>query len=158
MLLFFFLLLLLIIPGDIVGIYCVYSEGSIEFKLDNFNSTRFENEINAIPTFDYKDDNIDMCRIEIYIDYQSRDLIISFADSFDWSELDDGEERLDFLIMFNKSHDQGEYYVLEYACFDESQCEKIFLFNNINWIQHINYTVFKQNLKDLLFQNSNQAG
>lgn len=160
MLLFFIVLLFLLnIPKEIVGIHCVYKEEPTEWELNNFNLSKFQSEINEIPSFDYKDDNIDMCRIEIYIDYQDNTLVISFADSFQWSQLYDGETRLDFLIIFDNKQSQGNYYnVLEYACNDQDHCERLFLFNHIQWLKQVNYTRFENNLKSLLFQNSTKTG
>ncbi|CAF3476440.1 unnamed protein product, partial [Rotaria sp. Silwood2] len=80
------LLLLLNIPKEIFGIYCVYSEESSKWLLDDFNYVKFKEEVDKFPVYDYDDDNIDMCRVEIYIDYQSNSVIISFGDSFQWSQ------------------------------------------------------------------------
>ncbi len=157
----FIFLFFLCIPQEIFGISCIYSEESLEWKLNEFDLDAFEKTMDEIPNVnvDYKDDNINMCRIEIYIDYQSNQLILSFADSFDWSPLDHGEGRLEFLIMFhqNKSVD-GYYHVLEYACHDENQCEKIFLFHHIQWLKQVNYSIFQKHLTDLLFTNASQTG
>jgi hypothetical protein len=152
-------LLLLSIPKEIFGIDCVYSDESFELELDDFNYDKFKTEINNFSSYDYTDDNIDMCRVEIYIDYKSRKLIISFADSFNWSPLDDGEALLNFLIVFNENNTEPDFYnVLEYACYDQNQCNKLFVFNHIHWLKQVNYTKLQTQLKSLLFNNSNQTG
>jgi len=157
MLLFF--LLLLSIPKEIFLIDCIYSQDPIEWPLKNFNLSEFEMGIDIIPSYDYKDDNIDMCRVEIYVDYKSDSLIISFADSFEWSQLDDGEGRLDFLISFNQTNTEVEIYnILEYACYDQNQCDKLFLFKHIHWLTNINYITFQQQLLNLFINKSNQTG
>jgi len=152
------LLLLLSIPEEIVGIECVHTDTTKEWLLDDFNYDKFRLEIDGYPSYDYTD-NSDMCRVEIFVDYQSRLLIISFADSFEWSQLVDGEGRFDFLIVLNQSSTEVEYYnVLEYACNDQNKCDKLFVFKNIDWLQQINYTIFQTHLRSLLFNNSNQIG
>ncbi|CAF3697987.1 unnamed protein product [Rotaria sp. Silwood1] len=159
MLLFTLLLLLLNIPLEIFGIYCIYSEGSSEWSLDDLNNDIFKEKVDKYPVYDYNDDNVDMCRVEIYVDYKSRLLIISFGDSFQWSKLDHGEGRLDFLIMFNQDNiTQADYYnVLEYACYDQDECNKLFVYHHIDWLININYTQFETNLRSILFQDFNHT-
>jgi hypothetical protein len=155
----FLFLLLLSIPKEIFGIYCIYSEVPLELPFDNFNLSDFEMSIDTLPSYDYKDDNIDMCRLEIYVDYNNRSLVISFADSFEWSQLDDGEGRLDLLIVLNQSNTEVQIYnILEYACYDRNECDKLFLFNHINWLREVNYTIFQEHLSSLLSSKSNPTG
>ena len=159
MTLFLLLLLLLSVAEETFGIFCIYSEKSFELSLDNFNYDEFKMEINDFPVYDYKDNNIDKCRVEIYIDYKSRLAAVSFGDSFPWSQLNHGEGRLDFLIMFHENNAETEFYnVLEYACYDQDQCNKLFALNHIQWLRQINYTLFEFHLRSLLFSNVNQPG
>jgi hypothetical protein len=155
-----FLFLLFNLPVNLFGISCIYSEFPLELSLNEYNFDSFQMQIDSFPSYDYKDDNNEMCRIEIYVDYKSNLLIISFGDSFQWSQIDNGETRLDFLILFNSNStdDQEIYNVLEYACYDYYQCEKRFLQNNIHWITQINYTLFTTHLTNNIFNNSLQTG
>ena len=151
--LFFF-----VIPQQIYGIDCTYSEQPFEYPLDHFNYEDFCEKLNFYPSYDYIDDNTKMCRVEIYVDYQTRQFIISFADSFDWSRLDEGEGRLDFLIMFTPEYIDGEFYnVLEYACFDVDHCDKNFVLSHIQWLREGNYTRFQSQLQSMLLNNSSKT-
>ncbi len=156
----FLFLFLFNLPVNLFGISCIYSSYPYELSLNEYNSDSFQMQIDSFPHYDYDDDKNEMCRIEIYIDYKSNLLIISFGDSFQWSQIDDGETRLDFLILFNSnSSDDFEIYnVLEYACYDSYQCEKRFLLNNIHWITQINYTLFTRHLTNTIFNNSIKTG
>src|ERR1700679_1931398 len=94
-----FLLLLLSIPEEIVGIKCVCTK-EIELLLYNFTYNDSKSKIDADPCFDYSD----MCRVQMFVDYNLRKLFIYFADSFEWSQLDDREGRYDFLTVFNQTN------------------------------------------------------
>ena len=156
--LFLFLFISLTIPEKSLAIECMYSEQSLEYSLDYFNYEDFEREVNGFPSYDYIDDNVKMCRTEIYVDYQTRLLIISFADTFEWSRLDEGEGRFDFLIMFTPETVDGEFYnVLEYACFDFDQCDKYFVLNHIRWLANVNYTNFQRQLRSTLVKNTTKT-
>jgi hypothetical protein len=156
MLLFF--LLLSVIKG-IFGITCTYSEEPLTWSLDEFNYDEFKIQIDALPSSDFNDDNDYKCRVEMYIDYKSRLFTISFGDSFTWSLLEHGEARLDFLILFNQNTTEAELYnILEYACSDQDQCDKLFAHNHIHWLKHINYTLFEIHVRSLLLNNINQTG
>lgn len=159
MILVLLLLLLLNIPKELFGIYCTYSEEPYDWKLDNFNDEEFKKKIDELPSYDYEDYNVDMCRVEIYIDYKSNSLVISFGDSFPWSQLDHGEGRLDFLIVFNETNTDAEFYhLLEYACYDQNHCNKLFVFNHIQWLREVNYTLLQLNLRSILFNNTDKTG
>lgn len=152
--LFFFI----VIPRQISSIECTYSDQPFEYHLDQFNDEDFREKLNSYPSYDYLDDNSVMCHVEIYIDYQTRQIIISFADSFDWWQLDEGEGRLDFLIMFTPEYIGGEFYnVLEYACFNQDQCDRNFVFNQIQWLRMANYTAFQSQLTTKLLNNSSKT-
>ncbi|CAF1095018.1 unnamed protein product [Rotaria magnacalcarata] len=131
---------------------------SFTWPLDDFNDDKLQEKINDFPVYDYKDDNVDMCKVEIFIDYTSRLLIISFGDSFEWKQLDHGEGRLDLLIMFNESNTDADiYHVLEYSCYDRNKCNELFVFNHIHWLRQANYTSFQTNLRSILFNNSDKT-
>lgn len=153
-----FVLIFLVIPQQIYGIECMYSEQPFEYHLDDFNYEDFCEKLSSYPSYDYADDNAMMCRVEIYVDYQTRQFIISFAYSFESSRLDEGEGRLDFLIMFTPEYMDGEFYnVLEYACFDVDHCDKNFVLSHIRWLGEANYTRFQSQLKSMLFNNSSKT-
>jgi hypothetical protein len=157
------LLLLICIPDEVLGLTCISSENSItlEFnKLDD-DDFKFDMDMENLQSYDYKDNNIDMCRIEIYVDYRSSEFAISFGDSFPWSQLDHGEARLDFLLTFDQDNSEPVYYsILEYACYNEDQCHKLFLHNHINWLKEVkvNYTLFQRQLRPLLLSSTEQTG
>jgi len=99
---------------------------SFEWSLDDSNYDEFKLQVNDFPSYDHEDDDTDMRRVKIFIDYKSRLLIISFRDSFKWSDLNHGEERLDSLSIINENNIEPESYnVLEYGCFDQNQCDKL---------------------------------
>jgi len=149
-------ILLLSILKDVNGIDCIYWGEPYEYPLNNFTYENFQMEINKFPSYDYQDD---MCRVEIYIESKSGQIIISFADSFQWYPLDDGEARLDFLITFDKNTLESEYFnALEYACYDVPQCDKLFVFNHIQWLLQVNYSIFENQLKLVLLKNINKTG
>ncbi|CAF2814996.1 unnamed protein product [Rotaria sp. Silwood2] len=76
------------------------------------------------------------------------------------SQLDYDEERLDFLIMFNKDNNtESEFYnVLEYACYDQDQCNKLFVHHHIHWLKQVNYTNFQTHLRSILVNSYNHTG
>ncbi|CAF4652061.1 unnamed protein product, partial [Rotaria sp. Silwood2] len=63
--------------------------------------------------------------------------------------------------MFNKddyNNITAEFYnVLEYACYDKDQCNKLFVYHHIKWLKQVNYTNFKKNLQSILFNNQNST-
>jgi len=127
-------------------------------KIVELNDENFRNEIDKFPNYD-SEDNEQQCRVELFIDHKERELTISFGDSFAWSQLDNGEGRLDFLIIFDKNNTEPDIYtVLEYACYDQNECDKLFVFNHIYWFKQMNYTLFQTNLKSLLYKNINHTG
>ncbi len=155
----FYLILFLTLWKKLVCLQCIYTEEPMEFLFVNYTSEYLENLINTYPNYDYTNDNINMCRVEIFIDYQEHSVAISFADSFQWSQIDDGEARLDFLIVLNKTAIKSDYLnVLEYACNDNDQCDKTFVLNHIDWLLNVNYSTFEIQLKNLLLTNSTKTG
>jgi hypothetical protein len=153
------LLLLFSIVKGYFGISCIYSEESFEWSLDEFDHDEFKIYIDQFESDDYNENNEDKCRVEIFMDYKNRSVTISLGDSFPWSQLDDGEGRLDYLIMFNQNNTEADIYnVLEYACYDQNECNKLFVLGHIHWLTQMNYSLFETHLRSLLLDHINKTG
>ncbi|CAF2792494.1 unnamed protein product [Rotaria sp. Silwood2] len=61
--------------------------------------------------------------------------------------------------MFNKDNNtESEFYnVLEYACYDQDQCNKLFVHHHIHWLKQVNYTNFQTHLRSILVNSYNHT-
>ena len=156
---FSFSLLLLLNVEKSSSVECIYSSDSLDWSWLNVNWSELEEEVKDLSVSDYDQSKNELCRLEIYFDYRLNVSSISFGDSFPWSELSEGEMRLDYLIRLEAGEEEEQFYnVLEYACANEDQCERKILFAHLQWLTDIDYSLFHQHLHQLFFKQSNATG
>ena len=150
------------------GVRCVYCDDSFDWSWSNVSWKELDERMNDLMEIsDYDQSKNELCRLEIYLDYQLNRSSISFGDSFQWTELNREELRLDYLIRLERRNDeekqqqqQEEFYnVLEYACANEEQCERNTLHKHLQWLINIDYSLFHQHLQTLFFdEQTNSTG
>lgn len=146
------MLLILISVEKSWTVRCVYCQESFDWSWSNVSWKELdERMIDNVEMSDYDESKNELCRLEIYLDYQSNRSSISFGDSFQWTELNREELRLDYLIRLAEDEDEQFYNVLEYACANQDQCERNTLQEHLQWLTNVDYSLFHRHLQTLFF-------
>jgi hypothetical protein len=123
--------------------------------LASFNNQSFEGDLNGLEVD--QNDTMDLCRIELFLDYLDQRLEIKFSPRLENSELSDGQVRFDTIIVAMDDNRTKLINYLEYACSDE-ECDKDFAIKHISWLLKAQYTSLQAKASPLLLGNTKDAG
>jgi hypothetical protein len=152
------LIIFLTVSATSYGLSCVTTEEPLLESLDGFDDDAFMANLKELPT--NADDNDDICRVELVLNYAKQSLTVKFTEHINYEpSLDDGKIQLDTLVERSTTN-TGDFTVinfLEHAC-SEDGCEKEFITNHINLLRKSDFIELKKKIGPLLIGNGNKTG
>lgn len=92
--------------------------------------------------------NDEFCRFEIYIDHQAQSISINYGDSFQWTQFNADEVRLDFLVIFDENESNDELYsIYEYSCSNDDNCHVQFIDNHLERLLALSHRDFHSHIR-----------
>ncbi len=104
-----------------------------------------------------KYENNSLCRVKLLVDYNDERLLINFTEHLGGSTLKDKEVRINGDVFVNDDQNIVFIHILEYACAD-TECEKEFIINHINWFIETDYTELQAKLAPLILGDGEKPG